>query len=481
MKTATLFRRGLSLALALALLPVGAARAAENDGLCEHHPSHTSDCGYAATGECTHVCNADTGCITVRCSHIHVGTCYDAENNLICTHVCTDTPACYTPVIECLHTQHGSCGHADGADCGFAVNGCPECKAIELKGTDVVLNDGTEYIYTGQEIKPQVTVMVDRTVLVEKEHYTVSYAGNIAVGTGTVTVTGITEAGYKGTVTIPFTIAKAPGTPEFTLVELKGTDVTVDGTEFAYTGSAIEPAVTVTVNGTVLTAGKDYTVAYRNNVESGTAALTVTGIATASETVGYTGDVTIEFTIVKAQEPETPSEPEAPTEPETPSEPEKPTEPETPSEPEKPTEPSQPEEDTKPEETEPVDYKFTKGSGSRWNQKSGKDLSFTVNADTDDITAIRVDGKKLGSSYYRLGDDGVITLKNSFLEKLAIGTYRITVEFADGDAEGSFRVLAEKDPTNPATGDGIGRWAVTMALSMAGAIALLFLGRKKKA
>ena len=72
---------------------------------------------------------------------------------------------------------------------------------------------------------------------------------------------------------------EAPGTPEFTLVEIKGTDVTIDGTEFAYTGEAIEPAITVTVDGKVLTAGKDYSVAYTNNVAPGTATVTVTGIA----------------------------------------------------------------------------------------------------------------------------------------------------------------------------------------------------------
>jgi len=53
--------------------------------------------------------------------------------------------------------------------------------------------------------------------------------------------------------------------------------------------------------------------------------------------------------------------------------------------------------------------------------------------------------------------------------------------FADGEAEGTFRVMPEADPTNPATGDSIGRWAVTMVLSMAGAVALLILGRKKRA
>ena len=491
----SLLRRGISFALTLALtLPLGlTARAAENDGLCEHHPSHTTDCGYAATGECTHQCTEESGCITIQCAHDHAATCFDAEGNSLCRHACTENPACYTPVTNCLHTEHGSCGHSEGQDCSFD---CILCKAVELKGTDVVLTDGTEYTYTGNEIQPHVTVMVDRTVLVEKEHYTLSYANNIGVGTGNVTVTGIPEAGYTGTVTLPFSIVRPDDLPEFTLVEIKGTDVIIDGTEFAYTGQAIEPAVTVTVNGTVLTAGKDYSVTYANNVEPGTATVTVTGIATASETVGYTGEVSIDFTILKAQEPEVPSEPEKPTEPETPSEPEKPTEPETPSEPEKPTEPETPSEPEKPtepetpsepetdgdedkEETKPFDYQITKGSGSKWRQDSGKDLSFTVNADTDDITAIRIDGKKLNAKHYTLGKNGIITLKNSWLEDQAIGTYRITVEFEDGDAEGKFTVAKALDATNPQTGDAIGAWISAMVLSLLGAAALIFIRIKR--
>ena len=40
-------------------------------------------------------------------------------------------------------------------------------------------------------------------------------------------------------------------TPGFTLVEIKGTDVVMEGNEFPYTGQPIEPAVTVTVDGKV--------------------------------------------------------------------------------------------------------------------------------------------------------------------------------------------------------------------------------------
>ena len=59
-----------------------------------------------------------------------------------------------------------------------------------------------------------------------------------------------------------------------------------------YTGSALTPSVSVTLNGTTLTRGTDYTVSYSNNTSIGTATVTVTGIG------NYTGKVTAHFNIV---------------------------------------------------------------------------------------------------------------------------------------------------------------------------------------
>ena len=59
-----------------------------------------------------------------------------------------------------------------------------------------------------------------------------------------------------------------------------------------YTGSAITPTVTVMDGETTLVLNTDYTVAYTNNVETGTATVTVTG------TGNYSGTATANFTIV---------------------------------------------------------------------------------------------------------------------------------------------------------------------------------------
>lgn len=374
----SIIRRGMGLALSMTLLlaALPAARAAEEEGLCIHHPSHNA-----------------------------------------------------------------LCGKTDSLPCGFTLEECTLCRdgaeLIPIVGTDVTI-DGYSFPYTGQEIRPEITVTVQGTQLTENTHYTLTYADNMEAGTASVTVTGIPEAGYEGIVTIPFTIED----PGYTLVEIKGTDVTIAGSSFPFTGEAIEPAVTVTVGGKTLTRDKDYSLTYRNNIQPGTASVTVTGIATASFTQGYTGEVTMEFTILEKQPEE-----------------------------------SAPEE-SKPEESKPVEYKITQGSGKTWYMGSGKNLTFTVSGKAADITGIRVGDKDLSSSDYSLSGSQ-ITLHKSYLNKLAVGKYAITIQFKDGKAEGTFRVSSDLDTTNPLTGDSIGLWITAAAGSLAALAGAAWVLRRK--
>ena len=68
--------------------------------------------------------------------------------------------------------------------------------------------------------------------------------------------------------------------------------VTLDKTNYVYTGSAIKPIITVKAGNTVLKAGTDYTVSYSNNVKTGKAKLTVKGIGK------YAGTKTATFNII---------------------------------------------------------------------------------------------------------------------------------------------------------------------------------------
>ncbi len=76
-------------------------------------------------------------------------------------------------------------------------------------------------------------------------------------------------------------------------------NVVVAGESFTYTGSPFTPAVSVTLkNGTQLIKDRDYTLAYTNHTNAGTATVTVTGQG------NYTGTAKKTFVISKAAAPE---------------------------------------------------------------------------------------------------------------------------------------------------------------------------------
>lgn len=62
--------------------------------------------------------------------------------------------------------------------------------------------------------------------------------------------------------------------------KINETTINMPVTTYTYTGSAIKPAITVVYKGEILVENKDYTVKYLNNVNTGTASLTITGINT---------------------------------------------------------------------------------------------------------------------------------------------------------------------------------------------------------
>ena len=343
-----------------------------------------------------------------------------------------------------------------------------ESTIVEPGATEITL-DETHFEYTGEEIRPNVTVRVKDTLLTLDKDYTLEYRNNVEVGEAAVVVTGIATSGYMGTVEHPFYIdPKTSDDDQQDLITIVGTDVVIDGTEFIATGEAVEPAITVTVAGRELVAGEDYTLVYENNVTPGTASVTVTGVADK----GYTGSVTIHFTIQEA--PQTPTEPEE-TQPD-PSQPEQ-TEPE-----ETTPEESKPVE-TEPEETKPVSYKITKGNGAIWHKDSGKDLSFTSDGNFGDFEGLQINGKTVNKKYYSLkeGKNSIITLKESFLQRLDNGKYTITLQFADGQAEGNFKVTAPADDSNPKTGDSFAlhSWTALLFVSLTGIIGIGFACRKK--
>ena len=141
---------------------------------------------------------------------------------------------------------------------------------IDQATIDLIANQS----YTGYELRPTVKVRVGSTLLTENIDYTVAYTNNINIGTAVATVTGINKYANTGSRSAYFQIV-APTLSNATISSIS---------DQSYTGYAICPAVTVYVNNILLREGMDYTVSYSNNINMGTATVTITGIGSYSGT-----------------------------------------------------------------------------------------------------------------------------------------------------------------------------------------------------
>lgn len=138
----------------------------------------------------------------------------------------------------------------------------------------------SSFIYDGAEKKPEITVKTGNTQLTLNKDYTISYKNNTNVGTASVTVTG--KGNYSGSQTKDFTITAATFT---------GVTVTLSNSAFTYDGTEKKPGVTVKAGSKLLSADKDYTFAYANNINAGTASVIITGKGS------YSGSTAKSFTI----------------------------------------------------------------------------------------------------------------------------------------------------------------------------------------
>lgn len=82
-----------------------------------------------------------------------------------------------------------------------------------------------------------------------------------------------------------------------TVTDISSAQINILDEPFHYTGSAIQPQISVVLNSATLVANTDYIVNYNNNINAGTAQLTIQGIGQ------YTGSITKNFTIEKAERP----------------------------------------------------------------------------------------------------------------------------------------------------------------------------------
>ncbi len=147
----------------------------------------------------------------------------------------------------------------------------------ELNTPDVF---GDRYKYTGSQIKPVITLNYNDMTLVSGTDFNVTYTNNIAIGQGTINITG--KGNYTGTLTGNFTIYS------YDITQLTPT---LDTANTTYRGKdiAVKPAVTLN------DPEAEFTVSYTNNYRPGTATVTITGTGE-----NYKGTQTLNFTIDEA-------------------------------------------------------------------------------------------------------------------------------------------------------------------------------------
>lgn len=161
------------------------------------------------------------------------------------------------------------------------VTGALVVNPKSIAAPSVTINDPTDKTYTGSPCVQGVSVK-DSEAKLTVDDISVTYENNINVGTATIIYTG--KNNYTGEIRKNFKITEASITD----------DMIANIPSVTYNTKAHTPDVTVTFEGSTLEAGKDYDVAYTNNINAGTATVTVTGKG------NFTGTASKTFTINKA-------------------------------------------------------------------------------------------------------------------------------------------------------------------------------------
>ena len=150
-----------------------------------------------------------------------------------------------------------------------------------LPNADVETESLSGFIYDGLPKMPQVkSVRLFEHELTEGVDYTVEYKHNLNAGVARIKVCGINA--YSGCKNVKFEITPAP--INITIVPIEN---------MVYTGIELIPNITVYSGESLLDASK-YTIEYANNLNAGTASVTVTTNG------NYVGSATATFTIEKA-------------------------------------------------------------------------------------------------------------------------------------------------------------------------------------
>ena len=131
--------------------------------------------------------------------------------------------------------------------------------------SDTSVANVSSQTYTGNGISPLPTITYNNKTLKKDTDYTLSYSYNINDGTATITITG--KGNFAGTTSKTFSISARA---------MSDTSVANISSQ-TYTGNVISPLPTITYNNKTLKKDTDYTLSYSDNINAGTATITITG------------------------------------------------------------------------------------------------------------------------------------------------------------------------------------------------------------
>lgn len=131
--------------------------------------------------------------------------------------------------------------------------------------SDTTIGSIPNQTYTGNSISALPVITYNGATLTKGTDYTLTYSNNVNVGTGTVTITG--KGNFKGTTSKTFSISARA---------MSDTSVANVSSQ-TYTGNGISPLPTITYNNKTLKKDTDYTLSYSDNINVGTATITITG------------------------------------------------------------------------------------------------------------------------------------------------------------------------------------------------------------
>lgn len=153
------------------------------------------------------------------------------------------------------------------------------------KKTDIStlnIDEITNQTYMGFKITPDVTIMDENNTLEKNKDYILRYSNNIDVGTANIEIEGI--GNYEGTAKTSFEI-KPRNIAETSINDIDS---------YKKTGEEIKPKVKITFGSINLKEGTDFDAIYKDNIDVGTATITIKGIG------NFAGETTINFEIEEA-------------------------------------------------------------------------------------------------------------------------------------------------------------------------------------